>query len=379
MTPKNIIQDYSFFTEMSALARQHGSYDLSLGLPDFEIDAQLKELLQKSAKKVSHSYESLHGNPELIQQIIEFNAQRYHAISLDESNISVVPYSTFALFTALKSVLLPGDEVIVLEPAYYTYIPTILLNGGVPICIDLAENSEDTTEKIKEKISAQTKAIIINSPHNPTGKIWKKKDWDSLYNCIRERDFVIISEEVYDIYCFDEHQHYSPFAHPELKKRTFSLFSFGKMFHVTGWKVSYLLAPPDLLERFRFYQQFISFGVNSPCQYAVAKYLKIFQPEQNCKLLEDKRNLFLSMLKETPLCIEQKCEGGFFQTVNFRQLDQFKTDIDFAKWLTVSKKVACLPLSAFYSTRQNSDYIRFSFAKNDDLIYDALNYLRKNL
>ncbi|KQR94704.1 beta-lyase [Chryseobacterium sp. Leaf180] len=379
MKNNGLFQDYTFFTEMSELAKQHGSYDLSLGLPDFPVDPRLKEFLRESVDHVSHGYESLAGNPFLIGQIISFNAKRENPIHLKENEVSVVPCSTFALYTSLKSILNPGDEVIIIQPAYYTYAPSVSLNGGVPVFYDLEDDFSIDFDKLKRSVNEKTRAVIVNSPHNPTGKIWRKEDWENLYHAIKDHDIYLISEEIYDIYCYGENRHYSPFLHPELKKRTFSIFSFGKMFHATGWKVSYLISSPELLENFRFYQQYISFSSNGPCQHAVAKYLAVFDENENRILMENKRNLFLDVMKETPLQTDHICEGAFFQTVNFREISKDKTDVEFAKWLTVEMKVSCLPLSAFIHSKQNSDYIRFSFAKRDELIYDALNHLRKNL
>ncbi len=370
---------YSFFTEMSELSRKHGSFDLSLGLPDFEIDSRLRYYLKESADQISHSYESLEGNALLIDNIIKFNAKRKNSIIVKREEVNIVPCSTFALYTSLKSILNQGDEVIVIQPSYYTYAPSIVLNGGVPVYYDLECNFTINWENLKSCISEKTKAIIVNSPQNPTGKIWTKNDWDKLYDLIKDREIYLISEEIYDIYCYDGIEHYSSFLHPDLKKRTFCIFSFGKMFHSTGWKVSYLLGAEDLLKNFRSYQQYISFSTNAPAQYAVAKYLEVFDPEENRKAMENKRNIFNDLIQYTPLQVEQKAQGSFFQIINFRNISKSMTDVEFSKWLTVEKKVSCLPVSAFYNSKTNSDYIRFSFAKKDDLIIDALEHLRKNL
>lgn len=370
---------YSFFTEMSELSRKHGSFDLSLGLPDFEIDSRLRYYLKESADRISHSYESLEGNALLIDNIIKFNAKRKNSIMVKREEVNIVPCSTFALYTSLKSILNQGDEVIVIQPSYYTYAPSIVLNGGIPVYYDLECNFTINWENLKSCISEKTKAIIVNSPQNPTGKIWTQNDWDQLYDLIKDQEIYLISEEIYDIYCYDDIEHYSSFLHPELRKRTFCIFSFGKMFHATGWKVSYLLAAEDLLKNFRNYQQYISFSTNAPAQYAVAKYLEIFDPEENRKAMENKRNIFNELIQHTPLKVEQKAQGSFFQIVNFRDISKSMTDVEFSKWLTVEKKVSCLPVSAFYNSKTNSDYIRFSFAKKDDLIIDALEHLRKNL
>ncbi len=370
---------FSFFTEMSELSKKHGSFDLSLGLPDFEVDSRLRYYLKESADRISHSYESLEGNTLLIDNIIKFNAKRKNNITIKREEVNIVPCSTFALYTALKSILNQGDEVIVIQPSYYTYAPSIVLNGGIPVYYDLEEDFKVDWDKLQNCISAKTKAIIVNSPQNPTGRIWNQNDWNQLYEIIKDKEIYLISEEIYDIYCYDDLEHYSSFLHPELRKRTFCIFSFGKMFHATGWKVSYLLAAEDLLRNFRNYQQYISFSTNAPAQYAVAKYLEVFDPENNRKTMQDKRDIFNELIQYTPLQVEQKAQGSFFQMVNFRNISKSMTDVEFSKWLTIEKKVSCLPVSAFYNAKTNSDYIRFSFAKKDDLIIDALEYLRVNL
>lgn len=370
---------YSFFTEMSELAIQNNSFDLSLGLPDFDIDHRLREYLKEAADLNSHNYEPLAGNPLLIKNIISLNLNRKNSIRLQENEVTVVPCATFALYTSLKSILNQGDEVIVIQPSYYTYGPSIFLNGGIPVYYDLDNDFSINWEKLQNCISEKTKAIIVNSPQNPTGKIWSENDWNQLYSIIKHQEIYLISEEIYDTYCFDGKEHYSSFLHPELKKRTFCIFSFGKMFHSTGWKVGYLLTPEELTAKFRCHQQYISYSANAPCQYAIAKYLEVFDASQNQKLMQKKRDLFNDLIKETPFIVEQKAEGAVFQIVNFRTVSKTMTDVEFSKWLTIEKKVACLPLSAFYNSRQNSDYIRFSFAKNDDLIINAIEYLKKNL
>lgn len=370
---------YTFFTEMSELASRHHSFDLSLGLPDFEIDPRLRYYLKESADIISHSYETLSGNSLLLDNIVAFNANRINRLHIKKEEINIVPCSTFALYTSLKSILNHGDEVIIIQPSYYTYAPSVVLNGGVPVYYDLEDDFTINWQKLQSHISPKTKAIIINSPQNPTGKILMKEDWDQFYEIIKNHDIYIISEEIYDIYCYDGIQHYSAFHHPQLKERTFSIFSFGKMFHATGWKVSYLLASEELLKKFRCYQQYISFSTNSPAQYAIAKYLNIFDPEENRKMMQSKRDIFNNLIQNTPLITEQKSAGGFFQIVNFRNVSKTMTDVEFSKWLTIEKKVSCLPVSAFYNSKNNSDYIRFSFAKKDQLIIDALEHLSNNL
>ncbi|PQA92969.1 beta-lyase [Chryseobacterium shigense] len=370
---------YSFFTEMSQLAARHDSFDLSLGLPDFDIDSRLKSFLKEAADHPCHQYEPLAGNPLLIKNIIAYNAKRVNSMKLRENEVTIVPCATFALHTALKSVLNQGDEVIIIQPSYYTYGPSVVLNGGTPVYYDLEYDFTINWEKFQNCISEKTKAVIINSPQNPTGTILKQSDWQQLYELIKHQEIYLISEEIYDIYCYDGLEHYSSYLHPELKNRTFCIFSFGKMFHTSGWKVSYLLAPEDLTAKFRCHQQYISYSASAPAQYALARYLEVFDPFENRGIMERKRDLFNGMIAFTPLEAAKKAEGSVFQIVNFRNVSKTMTDVEFSKWLTVKKKTACLPLSAFYNSRQNSDYIRFSFAKKDELIIHALEHLQKNL
>lgn len=370
---------YSFFTEMSELATRHGSFDLSLGLPDFDIDERLKTFLKEAAEKDTYHYEPLAGSPFLVESIVRFNAKRTHSISITNKEITIVPCATFALYTSLKSILNQNDEVIIIQPSYYTYGPAVVMNGGVPVYYDLEADFTINWDLFKDCISEKTKAVIINSPQNPTGKVWKKEDWNQLYELIKDRDIYLISEEIYDTYCYDEVEHYSSFSHPGLQEKTFCIFSFGKMFHTSGWKVSYMLASEALTRRFQCRQQYISYSANAPAQYAIAKYLDLFDPDISKKLMQRKRDIFNELIKETPLQVEQKSEGSVFQVVNFRNVSKTMTDVEFSKWLTIEKKVSCLPLSAFYNSRNNSDYIRFSFAKKDDLIIQALEHLKKNL
>ncbi|WP_223608091.1 aminotransferase class I/II-fold pyridoxal phosphate-dependent enzyme [Chryseobacterium sp. OSA05B] len=370
---------YSFFTEMSELASRNNSFDLSLGLPDFDIDSRLKSFLKEAADHQCHQYEPLSGSPLLINNIIAFNTARVNSIYLKENEVTIIPCATFALHTALKSILNRGDEVIIIQPSYYTYGPSVVLNDGVPVYYDLDQDFTINWEKFQQCISEKTKAVIVNSPQNPTGTIWKQSDWNQLYELIRHQEIYLISEEIYDTYCYDGVEHYSSFLHPGLKNRTFCIFSFGKMFHTSGWKVSYLLASEDLTAKFRCHQQYISYSANAPAQYALAKYLEVFDSSENRRIMQGKRDIFNEMIALTPLEATKKAEGSVFQVVNFRNVSQTMTDVEFSKWLTVEKKTACLPLSAFYHSRQNSDYIRFSFAKKDDVIIQALEYLQKHL
>lgn len=361
-----------FFTDFFSFANQYHVYDFALGVPDFPIDNRLKELLRESVDYINHGYESLQGNPILIDEIKKFNENREIPLIVKHSEISIVPCATFALFTALKSILNDGDEVIIIEPNYYTYAPVVVLAGGKPIYSSVKEDFSMDWGCLEQNITHKTKVIIVNSPQNPTGKILSKSDWEKLYQLIENTDIQLVSEEVYDMYCYDNRDFYSAFHHPKLKERSFCLFSFGKMFHTSGWKVSYILASEELQEKFRSHQQYISYGVNTSSQYALAKFLPIFNEVENRNFVQNKRDLFCNLIEDTSFKILEKTEGGFYQLLNFRGIDNKMSDVEFCKWLIKEKQISALPLSAFYSSKENSDFIRMSFLRQDDIIINGL-------
>lgn len=372
-------EQIKFFTDFFSFASQYQAYDFALGVPDFPIDERLKELLKESVDYINHGYEPLQGNPILINEIRKFNSDRETPLLVKDSEISVVPCATFALFTALKSILNNGDEVLIIEPNYYTYAPVVVLAGGKPVYCSTHDDFTINWELLEERISEKTKAIIVNSPQNPTGKILSKDDWEELYQLIENTEIILISEEVYDMYCYDNIQFYSAFHHPKLKERTFCLFSFGKMFHTSGWKVSYILASDELQEKFRTHQQYISYGTNTSSQYALAKFLPIFDTISNREIIQRKRDLFCDLIDDTSFIMNEKAEGGFFQILNFRAFNNKMTDVDFCKWLITEKKISALPLSAFYSSKENSDYIRMSFLRKDEVIIEALEQVKTKI
>ena len=209
----------------------------------------------------------------MIENLITFNYARKNPIDFSSSEITITPGASYGIYTALSAILEIVDEVIVLEPAYDSYIPSIEMNGAKPVLVSLNEDFLPDFEKIQASITEKTKAILINSPHNPTGKIWRKEDFERLYQLIKGTEIIVISDEVYDLITFDNAEFYSIFHHAELRHRSFTIFSFGKMFHLTGWKVGYVLACEELTKAFRKVHQYISFSVNTPAQYALSKYL----------------------------------------------------------------------------------------------------------
>lgn len=363
-------KDLTIFSEMTALAQQNNAVNLSQGFPDYEVDDRLKKFLAEGTEKKFNQYAPMSGLPVLVENLITFNQYRKLPISLVKENITISPGATYAIYTALAAIIGFGDEVIVLEPSYDSYVPAIEMNGGVPVFVSLKNDFEVDFDMLKNAISKKTKAIIINSPHNPSGRIWKKSDWDQLASIIDATEIVVISDEVYDILTYDENEFYSAFHHPKLRERCFSIFSFGKMFNITGWKVGYILASEELTLAYRRVHQYLSFSVNSPSQYALAKYLEIFDAEYNRKIMQQKRDFFLNEFKNLPFSLKEKAEAGYFQVLGYEKISNV-SDKEFAIWLTEQAKVATIPLSAFYHDETNTGMIRFCFAKKEETIADA--------
>lgn len=368
--------DLTIFSEMSALALKYNAVNLSQGFPDYDIDDRLKKLLCEGTEKNFNQYAPMAGLPILVENLSEFNLKR--KISVSKENITVSPGASYAIYTALAAILGPGDEVIVLEPCYDSYAPSIEVNGGIPVYVKLKDNFEVDFDALKQVISLKTKAIIVNSPHNPSGKVWRKEDWDQLANLISNTDIILISDEVYDLLTYDERRFYSAFQHPVLREKCFSIFSFGKMFHITGWKVGYVLASEELSRAYRRVHQYLSFSVNAPAQYAIAKYLEIFDAEENSKFMQQKRDFFIESFKDLPFTFTEKAEAGYFQIMSYGNISE-KPEKEFAVWLTEHAKVATIPISAFYHEPSDSGKIRFCFAKREETILKAVEHLKEFL
>ena len=366
----------TIFAKMTALALQENAANLSQGFPDDEIHPHLKKLLAEATANNYNQYAPMNGLPMLVETLIDFNQKRNISVSKDE--LTVVPGATYGIYTAIASIIEYGDEVIVLEPSYDSYVPAIETNGGKPVFVSLNEHFEADFEAIKKTITEKTKAIIINSPHNPTGKIWKKEDFEQLYQMIKDTEIMVISDEVYDLITFDENKFYSICHHPELKNRSFAIFSFGKMFHITGWKVGYILAPEELTNAFRSVHQYLCFSVNTPAQYALAKHLEHFEVNANTLYLQQKRDFFLSEMKDLPFSFIKKTEGSYFQLAKYNQISDLG-DLEFSIWLTKECKVATIPLSAFYQDLRNTGFVRFCFAKKEETVLKAVENLKRFL
>ncbi|MBA3829648.1 MAG: aminotransferase class I/II-fold pyridoxal phosphate-dependent enzyme [Taibaiella sp.] len=367
----------TIFTVMSALAQQYNAINLSQGFPDYPLDEKLADLLHEAALKGFNQYAPMAGLPLLRQSVADDLTKRYGiAINADEE-ITITPGATYAIYTAFTTILQPGDEVIILEPAYDSYIPNIEMNGAIviPVALSSPDFSVDWN-KVRDAVTAKTKAIIINTPHNPTGAIWQQEDWDALADIVRDKDIYILSDEVYEQLVYDGQKHCSVLNHPELRSRSFALFSFGKVFHNTGWKIGYCVAPPALTAAFRCIHQFISFTVNTPGQYALAHYIANNDAPPLHQMMQHKRDMFLNLLRDTPFTIFKPASGSYFQTVSYGNISDMP-DMEFAQWLTKEYGVATIPISAFYSNKKDDRLIRFCFAKKEDTLTEAVKRLSR--
>lgn len=375
--PKHTAADTTIFTVMSALAQKHSAINLSQGFPDFPVDETLGNFLAEASEKGWNQYAPMQGLPMLRHAITGSFKRRYDLDINPDEEITITPGATYAIYTALTTILQPGDEVIVLEPAYDSYIPNIEMNGAkaLPVALSAPDFSVDW-EKVKNAVTPKTKAIIVNTPHNPTGAIWSQEDWNQLADIVRDTEIIILSDEVYEQLVYDDKKHYTVLQHPELRQRSFVLYSFGKVFHNTGWKIGYCIAPPDFTQAFRKLHQFMAFSINTPAQYALAQYLANGPATPVNIMLQAKRDYFLNLLKQTPFTIHTPASGSYFQTASYEQISDLP-DTEFAEWLTREHGVATIPVSAFYSNKKDDKLIRFCFAKKEETLDAAVARLMK--
>jgi len=367
----------SIFAVMSKMASEYNAINLSQGFPDFNCSEELVEIVNHFMKKGFNQYAPMPGTIELRNEISKKVKRGYGKQYNPDTEITITAGATQALYTAFSSIVTQGDEVIIFEPAYDSYIPAIKINGGIPIPIKL--NIVDFSipwNEVEKKVNSKTKCIVINSPHNPTGAILKQTDIEQLEKIVKNKNIFIISDEVYEHIVFDDQKHFSLAASEELSKRTFVISSFGKTFHTTGWKIGYCCAPENLMSEFRKVHQFIVFAVNTPIQLAISEFMK---NESNIyklnKFYQNKRDLFRSLIKYSNFKI-RNCYGTYFQLLDYSNISE-KNDFEFAEYLTKEIGVAVIPLSPFYTDPTKEKLIRVCFAKQDKIIENAANKLSK--
>ncbi|HMN32789.1 MAG TPA: methionine aminotransferase [Chitinophagaceae bacterium] len=363
---------------MSNLAKQTHAINLAQGFPDYDISHQLAEYVKNALDKGHNQYAPMIGVESLRLQLAEKIQSLYQKAIDYQSEITITPGATYTIYCALTTILSPLDEVIILEPAYDSYIPNILLNGAIPIPVKLVAPAYSIDwSLVKKAISPKTKAIIINSPHNPSGYVWSKEDIQELNRLATQHDFYIISDEVYEHTTIDQSTHESIIKYPELYQKSYVIFSFGKVFHNTGWKIGYCVAPPHLTEEFRKIHQFLSFSTNTPMQYALADFLQDKNEYLSLSsFFQKKRDFFLEQIKDIPFTIHQKSQGSFFQLASYENISNLK-DKEFAIWLTKEIGVATIPVSVFHHDHQDDKLIRFCFAKKESTFIEARNKMQK--
>ena len=362
---------------MSALANEHGAINLSQGFPNFDTHDKLKNLVSDYMKKGKNQYAPMAGVPELREQLaakIEF----LYGLQVDPSSeITITAGATQALYTAISAFVKPDDEVVLIEPAYDSYRPAIKVNGGMPVAYELdAPDYKIDWSQLRKLVNVRTRMIIINTPHNPIGKVFSEEDMRELDKLTEGTDILILSDEVYEHLVFDGLKHESVMRFPNLWKRSMAVFSFGKTLHATGWKMGYIVAPDYIMSEFRKVHQFNVFCINTPMQYAVAEFLS--DPNEYLSLpdfFQKKRDFFLEAMRGSSLK-PISSEGTYFQLFDYSAISSEK-DTDFAKRMTMEFGVASIPVSVFNSKGTDNQVVRLCFAKTEDLLAKAGELLRK--
>ncbi|WP_461790645.1 methionine aminotransferase [Pedobacter sp.] len=365
----------TIFSVMSKMAEDHQAINLSQGFPDYPVDKKLIADIQQSMKDGFNQYAPMPGLLSLRELIADKMERFYQASYNPDTEITITAGGTQAIFTAINTFINAGDEVIIFEPAYDCYAPAIKLLGGLVKPFELqAPDYKIDWEMVKKLFTANTKMIIINSPHNPSGSILQREDIEALIKLTKDTDILILSDEVYEHIIFDGEKHQSVALYPELAERSFIIASFGKLLHATGWKVGYCLAPAKLMAEFRKVHQFNVFSVNTPMQAGIANYLKSADVYQELPLFfQKKRDLLRQLLQQTKLEL-LPCKGSYFQCVSYSKISDEK-DVDFAKRLVTEFGVATIPLSAFYTKGKDDQILRLCFAKEDATLEKAVKKL----
>jgi methionine aminotransferase len=367
----------TIFTVMSALAAQHGAVNLGQGFPDFDCDERIVEAVSRAMREGHNQYPPMAGVAAL-REAIARKIEAIHGRAYDpQTEITVTAGATQALLTTILATVHPGDEVVVIEPTYDSYVPSIELAGGKPVFVALdAPDYAIDFDKLARAITPRTRLILINTPHNPTGRVWHADDMRRLESLVRDTNVLILSDEVYEHMVYDGAPHQSVARYPELARRSFVVSSFGKTFHVTGWKVGYVAAPAALMAEFRKVHQFNVFTVNTPMQVGLAEYLADPAPYVELPAFyQRKRDFFREGLAGTRFKL-LPCEGTYFQCVDYSAVSDLPEEA-FSQWLTSEIGVAAIPVSAFYHEPHESGVVRFCFAKREATLATALERLAR--
>ena len=369
-------KETSIFAVMSALSNEHKAINLGQGFPNFDCSESLKTIIKHYLDVGKNQYCPMPGLLKLREVLVEKIEFLYNQSFDPATEITITAGATQALFTAISCFINPGDEVILFEPAYDSYKPSIEIAGGsiVPIKL-IAPRFEIDWKEVKEKISSKTRMIIINTPQNPIGKIFSHQDMLSLAECIKDTNIILLSDEVYEHLVFDNEAHHSALKYPQLKDRTLAVYSFGKTFHSTGWKMGYCVGSKNLMDAFRNIHQWNVYSVNSFLQYALADYLQERDHYLGLnQFFQNKRDLFNNKMKDASLKVIPS-KGTYFQLLDYSAVSDLP-DREFANWLCINHGVASIPLSPFYTNGSSDKVVRLCFAKTEDVLEEAASILK---
>lgn len=367
----------TIFTVMSALANEYNAINLAQGFPDFACSEELISLVNKHILSGQNQYAPMPGVLKLREKIAQKTQKLYSAVYHPETEITITPGGTHALYAAISAFVSEGDEVIIIEPCYDSYLPAIQLNGGRAVFAELKYPTYKINwDEVQKLVNYKTKMIIINTPHNPTGTALSAQDMQRLEKLVKNSELIILSDEVYEHIIFDGLEHQSVARYPKLAERSIIVSSFGKTYHTTGWKMGYVLAPANLMVEFRKVHQFMCFSANTPVQLAISDYLDNKEAYlQLADFYQQKRNYFQSLLKGSKFKL-MPCQGSYFQLLNYSKITQ-ETDTDFAVRLTKDYKIASIPTSVFYHKKTDHQVLRFCFAKQNETLEKAADKLQK--
>lgn len=359
----------SIFTIMSKMATEYNAINLSQGFPNFPVDTRLTNIVVQLSNQNVHQYLPMSGYPPLLSKIAELVKNSYGRNIQPETEILVTAGATQGIFTTILALVETEDEVIILDPSYDSYEAPILLCKAKPVRVDLNDDYTPNWERIEKACTSKTKMIIINNPHNPTGKILNHSDLESLETILQKfPKLIILSDEVYEYITYEE-KHISAHTREKLLHRCVMVSSFGKSFHVTGWKIGYLVAPENLMSEIKKVHQFLVFSVNSICQIAISEYLGMVSVKEIGGFYQEKRNYFRNLISNSRFEL-MPCEGTYFQVVSYASISD-EADVDFCKRLIQEHGVAAIPISTFYADKKDLKLIRFCFAKDNATLEEA--------
>jgi methionine aminotransferase len=365
----------TIFTTMSKMAADYNAINLSQGFPNFPIDPILEEIVRSKTGENVHQYAPMSGLPNLLEKISEMIFNQYNRKTDPSSSLLVTAGATQAIFTTIQALVHKNEEVIILDPSYDCYESPVILAGAKPIRIPLNDNFLPDWDKIRSSVSDKTRLIITNNPHNPSGTVWKKEDILELEKLVLDfPNLVVLSDEVYEFISF-ENKHISANTSEILKDRSVIVSSFGKTFHITGWKIGYVVAPEFLMKEIKKVHQFLVFCVNSLAQASLTEYMNHIDVSTLGRFYQEKRDAFRKQLKNSRFEL-LPCEGTYFQLGSYRNISD-ESDVDFAKRLVVEHGVATIPLSVFNANGDDRKILRFCFAKDDKTIQQATEKLCK--